>query len=134
MNDVIDQNEFVNIVRSLRLTPRDKFHRFISNYTTKISQEVLAQYELSASVVRPRDGITIAPVQGFGGYDGVVALAPSTQSRIRRHKVSDDRLWDAYFERRDEIRRNREANDRRWNRSPQGALRLALEHRWKGYK
>lgn len=74
----------------------------------------------------------IAHVQGFGGYNGALAGFPATDEFIRRLPIRDERIREAFLERRDEIRRQRIAREARWNRTAKAALRLAELHRWPG--
>ncbi len=76
------------------------------------------------------DGGAIVATQGFGGYDGAVALRAAHGEALRRYDV-DGRLLDAYLERWPELRRQRELRERRARTERGATLRLALEHRWR---
>ena len=62
---------------------------------------------IGAAPVRatPTAGVLV-PQQGFGGYDGAVALRSATPEALRRYAVAE-RLLEGYLERWPEIRRDR---------------------------
>jgi 3-oxoacyl-[acyl-carrier-protein] synthase II len=94
--------------------------------------EVVEQYELAtAPVVGDVDGGAFCATQGFGGYDGAVALRGANPDSIARYRC-DERDLAAYLERWPEIRRERERRELVSRTTRGDALRLAIEHRWAG--
>jgi 3-oxoacyl-(acyl-carrier-protein) synthase len=90
------------------------------------------QYDLSgATVPGDADGGAICATQGFGGYDGAVALRAANADSIARYACDAGDLA-AYLERWPEIRRERELRELVSRTTRGDALRLALEHRWAG--
>jgi 3-oxoacyl-(acyl-carrier-protein) synthase len=90
------------------------------------------QYDLSgATVPGDADGGAICATQGFGGYDGAVALRAANADSIARYACDAGDLAD-YLERWPEIRRERELRELVSRTTRGDALRLALEHRWAG--
>ncbi|MEM1249979.1 MAG: hypothetical protein AAGK22_26640 [Acidobacteriota bacterium] len=77
------------------------------------------------------DGGALVPTQGFGGYDGAVALRSATPEALRRYGVSEEVL-ESYLERWPEIRRDRVEREARLRRTRGFVLQLADEHRWAG--
>ena len=77
------------------------------------------------------DGGAVCATQGFGGYNGAVALRAANRDALARYSV-DKKTLDAYLERWPEIRKQREANERYWRLRRRGALELAETHRWQG--
>jgi 3-oxoacyl-[acyl-carrier-protein] synthase II len=75
------------------------------------------------------DGGAILATQGFGGYDGALALRAATPDSIARYRC-DSRDLAAYLERWPEIRRRRIAGERRARITRGSTLQLTLEHRW----
>lgn len=94
--------------------------------------DVVDQYDLGAAPVPgDADGGAICATQGFGGYDGAVALRAANPDSIGRY-VCDERDLAAYLERWPEIRRAREHRELVSRTTRGEALRLAVEHRWPG--
>jgi 3-oxoacyl-(acyl-carrier-protein) synthase len=92
--------------------------------------DVVGQYELGAApVAGDADGGAICATQGFGGYDGAIALKAANADTISRYACDPADLA-AYLERWPEIRRERELRERRSRLTRGAALHLALEHRW----
>jgi 3-oxoacyl-[acyl-carrier-protein] synthase II len=92
--------------------------------------DVVEQYDLSADPVPgDLDGGAICATQGFGGYDGAIALRAANDDSLARYEC-DTALLGAYLERWPEIRRDREARERRSRVTRGDTLRLALDHRW----
>lgn len=90
------------------------------------------QYELSgATVPGDADGGAICATQGFGGYDGAVALRGANPDSISRYDCDAADLA-AYLEQWPEIRRERERRELVSRTSRGDTLRLGLEHRWPG--
>jgi hypothetical protein len=83
-------------------------------------------------VVGDLDGGAILPTQGFGGYDGAIALRAAHADAIRRYGVADDRIVDAYLERWPELRRERIEREARARRAPGIVRALVEEHHWPG--
>jgi 3-oxoacyl-[acyl-carrier-protein] synthase II len=75
------------------------------------------------------DGGAILATQGFGGYDGALALRAANPESIARYGC-DPRDLAAYLEQWPEIRRRRVASERSSRITRGSTLRLALEHRW----
>jgi hypothetical protein len=73
----------------------------------------------------------LCATQGFGGYNGAIALRSANPNSIRRYGV-DERVLRAYLERWPELRRERELRERYWRRRRGAALELAALHRWIG--
>lgn len=77
------------------------------------------------------NGGAICATQGFGGYNGAVALRSATPESIARYTV-DKATLDAYIAEWPTIRAVREKNERTARRSPKLALAMAEKHRWNG--
>lgn len=76
-------------------------------------------------------GGVLVPTQGFGGYNGAVALRAANAEAFRRYDVEAS-VMDAYLERWGEIRRERVEREARLRRTRGFPRRLAEEHRWPG--
>lgn len=76
-------------------------------------------------------GGVLAPTQGFGGYNGAVALRGATPEALARYDI-EPRVLEAYLERWPDIRKERIEREARLRRTPGFILRLADEHRWIG--
>lgn len=89
------------------------------------------QFNISAAPVTGRqDGGAICATQGFGGYNGAIALHGATPDSISRYDT-DPKALAAYLERWPQLRSERELQERR-NRARHGSsLELALHHRWR---
>jgi len=77
------------------------------------------------------DGGALCATQGFGGYNGAVALRAANPESLARY-AGDCKVLDAYLERWPEIRKQREQQERYWRRRRRGTLELAQLHRWQG--
>lgn len=77
------------------------------------------------------DGGAICATQGFGGYNGAVALRAAHAEAFARYAI-DGAVLGAYLERWPEVRRERERRERRWRSRRRSALELAELHCWKG--
>jgi 3-oxoacyl-(acyl-carrier-protein) synthase len=77
------------------------------------------------------DGGAVCATQGFGGYNGAVALRSATPEALRRY-TGDDAVLTAYLEAWPTIRAEREKRERIARRSPKLALNMAEMHRWIG--
>ena len=78
-----------------------------------------------------RDGGALCATQGFGGYNGAVALRAAHAEAFARY-APDRKVLAAYLERWPELRRERELRERQWRFKRRGTLELALLHRWRG--
>jgi 3-oxoacyl-(acyl-carrier-protein) synthase len=85
----------------------------------------------AANVVGDLDGGVLCSTQGFGGYNGAIALRAANRDALARYH-GDRKVLDAYLEQWPEIRREREQRERHWRRRHRAALELAQLHRWKG--
>jgi len=85
----------------------------------------------SASVPGNPDGGAICATQGFGGYNGAIALRAAHAEAFARYSP-DRNVLAAYLERWPELRREREQRERYWRLRNRGTLELAQVHRWKG--
>jgi len=85
----------------------------------------------SAPVAGDRDGGVLCATQGFGGYNGAIALRAAHADAIARYAPNRKAL-SAYLERWPELRREREQRERYWRLRRRGALELAQTHRWRG--
>jgi 3-oxoacyl-[acyl-carrier-protein] synthase II len=77
------------------------------------------------------DGGALCATQGFGGYNGAIALRAANPESLARYSP-DRKVLDAYLERWPELRRERELRELRWRTRRASALELAQMHRWKG--
>jgi 3-oxoacyl-(acyl-carrier-protein) synthase len=77
------------------------------------------------------NGGAVCATQGFGGYNGAVALRSATPEALARYECDADAL-SAYLEAWPTIRAEREKRERLLRRSPKLALVMAETHRWKG--
>jgi hypothetical protein len=85
----------------------------------------------SAPVSGDSDGGVLCATQGFGGYNGAIALRAANADAIARY-APDRKALSAYLERWPELRREREQRERHWRLRRRGALELAQTHRWRG--
>ena len=93
---------------------------------------VVDQYDLSGAMVAgDADGGAICATQGFGGYDGAVALRAANPDSISRY-VCDGADLASYLEQWPEIRRARERRELVSRTTRGETLRLAEHHRWPG--
>jgi 3-oxoacyl-(acyl-carrier-protein) synthase len=77
------------------------------------------------------DGGVLCATQGFGGYNGAIALRAAHAESFARY-TPDRKVLAAYLERWPELRREREQRERHWRLRRRGAIELAQLHRWKG--
>jgi 3-oxoacyl-(acyl-carrier-protein) synthase len=77
------------------------------------------------------DGGAICATQGFGGYNGAVALRSATAETLKRY-ATDPAVLEAYLAAWPAIRAEREKRERVARRSPKLALAMAERHRWAG--
>lgn len=92
--------------------------------------DVVDEYDLRRDLVPgDADGGAICATQGFGGYDGAIALRSANPDSIARYDCDQADLA-AFLERWPELRRERVRRERRSRLTRGDTLRLALEHRW----
>jgi hypothetical protein len=77
------------------------------------------------------DGGALCATQGFGGYNGAVALRAAHADAFARYAI-DGQVLAAYLERWPEVRRERERRERYWRSRRRSAIELAERHCWKG--
>jgi 3-oxoacyl-[acyl-carrier-protein] synthase II len=77
------------------------------------------------------DGGAVCATQGFGGYNGTIALRAAHADAFARYAI-DAGVLAAYLERWPEVRRERERRERYWRTRRRSALELAEQHCWKG--
>jgi 3-oxoacyl-(acyl-carrier-protein) synthase len=77
------------------------------------------------------NGGAICATQGFGGYNGAVALRSATPEAFARYECDPDSLA-AYLEAWPALRADREKRERVARRSPKLALAMAERHAWTG--
>ncbi|WP_036113140.1 MULTISPECIES: hypothetical protein [Luteibacter] len=77
------------------------------------------------------DGGAICATQGFGGYNGAVALRSATPATIAKYE-GDPAVLEAYLAAWPTVRADREKRERVARRSPRLALNMAETHRWIG--
>lgn len=77
------------------------------------------------------DGGALCATQGFGGYNGAVALRAANAEAFRRYSPDHNALA-AYLERWPELRREREVRERGARLNRRSTLELATLHAWKG--
>ncbi len=94
--------------------------------------EPAAHFRLAANPIMGReDGGVLVPTQGFGGYNGALALRAANLDALRRYDI-DPALLDAYAERWREIRHARIEREARLRRTRGFVRQLAETHRWPG--
>jgi len=84
-----------------------------------------------APVAGNLDGGALSATQGFGGYNGAIALRAANAEAFARY-APDRKVLAAYLERWPELRREREQREFYWRTRRRSALDLAQTHRWKG--
>lgn len=77
------------------------------------------------------DGGVLVPTQGFGGFNGAVALRAANADALRRYE-GDEKVLAAYLERWREIRGERLEREARLRRTRGFVRLLAEQHRWPG--
>lgn len=85
----------------------------------------------SAPVLGNGDGGALCATQGFGGYNGAIALRAAHADAFARYSP-DKKVLAAYLERWPELRREREQRERHWRLRRRSAIELAQMHCWKG--
>jgi 3-oxoacyl-[acyl-carrier-protein] synthase II len=77
------------------------------------------------------DGGAVCATQGFGGYNGAIALRAAHAEAFGRYAV-DKKVLSAYLERWPELRREREQRERYWRLRRRATIELVQTHCWKG--
>lgn len=77
------------------------------------------------------DGGAVCATQGFGGYNGAIALRAAHAEAFGRYAV-DRKVLSAYLERWPELRRERELRERHWRLRRRATIELVQAHCWKG--
>jgi 3-oxoacyl-[acyl-carrier-protein] synthase II len=77
------------------------------------------------------DGGAVCATQGFGGYNGALALRAAHADAFARYAV-DGKVLAAYLERWPELRRERVRRERQARTRRRAAIELAQVHCWKG--
>jgi hypothetical protein len=85
----------------------------------------------SAPINGNADGGAVCATQGFGGYNGALALRSAHAEAFSRYSP-DRKVLSAYLERWPELRREREQRERYWRLRRRSAIELAQVHCWKG--
>jgi hypothetical protein len=85
----------------------------------------------AAPVPGNADGGAICATQGFGGYNGAIALRAANAGAFARY-APDKNVLAAYLERWPQLRKEREQRERYWRTRRGSALELAQTHCWKG--
>ena len=83
----------------------------------------------AAAVPGDADGGAICATQGFGGYNGAVALRAANADSLARYRP-EPAVLAAYLERWPEVRRERQRRELRARTRRGTALELAEQHRW----
>lgn len=84
-----------------------------------------------APVEGNRDGGALCATQGFGGFNGAIALRSANSETLARYQIEASVLG-AYLERWPQVRREREQREAGWRRQRRAALQLAEQHCWRG--
>ena len=93
---------------------------------------VTEAFELSAlPTVGNLDGGALCATQGFGGYNGAIAIRAAHAEAFSRY-APDRKILAAYLERWPELRREREQREKYWRTRRRSSLELAELHRWRG--
>jgi hypothetical protein len=85
----------------------------------------------AAPVPGNADGGAICATQGFGGYNGAIALRSANAAAFARY-APDKSVLAAYLERWPQLRKEREERERYWRTRRRSAIELAQTHCWKG--
>jgi len=94
-------------------------------------RELAEEFILSSDPVQGReDGGVMVPTQGFGGYNGALALRAANPDALARYRTDEPGILEAYLERWREMRQARIEREARWRRTPGSSRLLAEEHRW----
>jgi 3-oxoacyl-(acyl-carrier-protein) synthase len=94
--------------------------------------EIAAHFHLQAEPSPGNaNGGALCATQGFGGYNGAVALRSATPEAFARYEC-DPQVLASYLDAWPAIRKEREQRERVARRSPKLALAMAEKHRWVG--
>ena len=85
----------------------------------------------SAPIPGNADGGALCATQGFGGYNGAIALRAAHAAAFERYRP-DAKVLAAYLERWPQLRRERQQQERYWRLRRRAALELAQHHHWQG--
>ncbi|WP_242107120.1 hypothetical protein [Luteimonas aquatica] len=85
----------------------------------------------AAPVAGSADGGALCATQGFGGYNGAIALRSAHAEAFARYAI-DPQVLSAYLERWPQLRAERERRERMYRRGPRLALAMAERHHWQG--
>jgi 3-oxoacyl-[acyl-carrier-protein] synthase II len=85
----------------------------------------------SKNVAGNPDGGAVCATQGFGGYNGTIALRSANADAFARYSP-DSKVLAAYLERWPQVRRERERRERYWRSRRRSTIELAERHCWKG--
>ena len=77
------------------------------------------------------DGGAVCATQGFGGYNGAIALRAAHAEAFSRYAI-DRKVLSAYLERWPELRKEREQRERYWRLRRRSTIELVQTHCWKG--
>jgi hypothetical protein len=77
------------------------------------------------------DGGAVCATQGFGGYNGAIALRAANAEAFGRYTV-DRKVLSAYLERWPELRKEREQREKYWRLRRRSTIELVQTHCWKG--
>jgi 3-oxoacyl-[acyl-carrier-protein] synthase II len=77
------------------------------------------------------DGGAVCATQGFGGYNGAIALRAAHAEAFGRYAV-DRKVLSAYLERWPELRREREQREKYWRLRRRATIELVQTHCWRG--
>ncbi|MDX2022896.1 MAG: hypothetical protein SF187_21865 [Deltaproteobacteria bacterium] len=95
--------------------------------------EPAAFFKLSADPVPGNaDGGVLSATQGFGGYDGAMAMRAATPEALGRYTFDDRKVLDAYLERWETVRRERVEREAQTRRTLAFPRLMAELHRWPG--
>jgi hypothetical protein len=95
--------------------------------------EPAAFFKLSAEPVAGNaDGGVLSATQGFGGYDGAMALRAANPEALSRYTFDDRRVLEAYLERWESVRRERVEREAQTRRTLAFPRLMAERHRWPG--
>lgn len=93
-------------------------------------EHLTESFDITAGLVQgDTDGRAICATQGFGGYNGALALRGANADSIARYDV-DQRVLDPYLERWPQVRAEREQRERLSRITRGSTLELAQFHRW----
>jgi hypothetical protein len=95
-------------------------------------ESVVESFTLQAAPISGReDGGALCVTQGFGGYNGAVALRAAHPEAFARYRI-EPAVLAAYLERWPQLRLQREHRERISRLGPKLALHMAEYHCWQG--